>query len=42
MTREEYTTKRDALYAQAEGMINAGDTEGTEGIMAEITAPDAR
>lgn len=42
MNREEYTAKRSELYAQAEGMINAGDTEGAEGIMAEITALDAR
>ena len=42
MNREEFTTRRSELYAQAEGMINAGDTEGAEGIMAEITALDAR
>ena len=42
MNREEYTARRNELYAQAEGMINAGDTEGAEGIMAEITALDAR
>ena len=42
MNREDYTSKRNELYANAEAAVNAGDTEGAEGIMAEITALDAR